>query len=188
MKTENWSGLITNASPYALPPGAAVEQLNFHNAIPGQLTSRGGMRKVAHVGDRLALSDVCSVQIDGKVFLLALGEDGLHALESPVAGEETGAPLVPSPSNDGGVVRTTYLWQYQGYGAAVVDPPGGEPEESDLVIFLDGGRSDTDAYDFYINANEQCAGDQKISLIEGGRSGTAAFPPVIRESELCYQL
>lgn len=38
-----WAGLVTNASPYAIPPGAAVEQVNLQCLVPGQLTCRPGM-------------------------------------------------------------------------------------------------------------------------------------------------
>jgi titin len=41
-----WAGLVTNASQYAIPPGAAVEQVNLQCLIPGQLTVRPGMTPV----------------------------------------------------------------------------------------------------------------------------------------------
>ena len=39
---DTWRGLVTNGSPYALPPGAAVTQVNFQCRRPGELTARGG--------------------------------------------------------------------------------------------------------------------------------------------------
>ena len=39
---EKWSGLVTNASAYSLPPGAAVTQVNLQILNPGQLTGRDG--------------------------------------------------------------------------------------------------------------------------------------------------
>jgi hypothetical protein len=39
---DTWKGLVTNASPYALPPGAAVVQTNFQCRKPGELSARGG--------------------------------------------------------------------------------------------------------------------------------------------------
>jgi hypothetical protein len=39
---DKWPGLVTNASPYALPPGAAVTQVNLQVLTPGQLVSRPG--------------------------------------------------------------------------------------------------------------------------------------------------
>lgn len=43
---DSWKGLITNASPYALPPGAAVTQVNFQCIRPGELTVRNGQTSV----------------------------------------------------------------------------------------------------------------------------------------------
>jgi hypothetical protein len=39
---DKWPGLVTNASPYAIPPGAAVTQVNLQVLTPGQLISRPG--------------------------------------------------------------------------------------------------------------------------------------------------
>lgn len=44
---EKWAGLVTNASPYALPPGAAVTQVNLQVIAPGQLTVRPGLSPVS---------------------------------------------------------------------------------------------------------------------------------------------
>ncbi len=46
-RIRKWGGLVTQASPYAIPPGGATQQVNFTLAKPGQLTSRGGMREMA---------------------------------------------------------------------------------------------------------------------------------------------
>jgi hypothetical protein len=37
-----WAGLATNASPYSLPPGAAVTQVNLQVLTPGQIVTRPG--------------------------------------------------------------------------------------------------------------------------------------------------
>lgn len=50
---EKWSGLVTNASPYAIPPGAAVTQVNLQVLSPGNVTVRPGTAAVsfaAHTG------------------------------------------------------------------------------------------------------------------------------------------
>lgn len=47
MKIAQWRGLLTNASAYAVPPGGAIVQINLNNTVPGQLSCRGGMRRVA---------------------------------------------------------------------------------------------------------------------------------------------
>jgi len=40
---DKWAGLVTNASPYAIPPGAGVTQVNVQCLNPGQLTVRAGL-------------------------------------------------------------------------------------------------------------------------------------------------
>lgn len=43
---EKWAGLVTNASPYAIPPGAAVTQVNLQVIVPGQVSVRPGSTSV----------------------------------------------------------------------------------------------------------------------------------------------
>lgn len=43
---DNWKGLVTNASPYAIPAGSAVTQVNFQCIRPGELTARNGQTEV----------------------------------------------------------------------------------------------------------------------------------------------
>jgi len=43
----SWPGLTTNASPYAVPPGAAVTQVNLQCLFPGTLTVRPGTAAVS---------------------------------------------------------------------------------------------------------------------------------------------
>ena len=43
IRINKWQGLVTAASPYILPPGGAVEQVNAQSRVPGQLGVRGGM-------------------------------------------------------------------------------------------------------------------------------------------------
>lgn len=44
---EKWAGLVTNASPYVVPPGSAVTQVNFQVLSPGRLTVRPGTVSVS---------------------------------------------------------------------------------------------------------------------------------------------
>lgn len=44
---DKWAGLVTNASPYALPVGAAVTQVNLQILNPGQLVVRPGLVNVS---------------------------------------------------------------------------------------------------------------------------------------------
>jgi len=43
---DKWPGLVTNASPYAIPPGAAVTQVNLQAVRPGELSTRPGLGAV----------------------------------------------------------------------------------------------------------------------------------------------
>lgn len=45
IRIDKWTGLVTNASQYALPPGSAVEQVNLQCISPGQLTVRSGLKE-----------------------------------------------------------------------------------------------------------------------------------------------
>lgn len=47
---DKFSGLITNASPYALPGGACVEQINLQCLAPGKIQGRAGMSQASTVG------------------------------------------------------------------------------------------------------------------------------------------
>jgi hypothetical protein len=46
LRIERWGGLVTAVSPYVVPAGGAVEQVNAQSRSPGQLTVRGGMAPV----------------------------------------------------------------------------------------------------------------------------------------------
>jgi hypothetical protein len=47
LRVKSWGGLITAASPYVVPPGGSVEQINAQSLFPGQLSVRGGMTPVS---------------------------------------------------------------------------------------------------------------------------------------------
>lgn len=46
IRIDKWAGLVTNASQYALPAGATVEQVNVQCVSPGKLTVRQGLAAV----------------------------------------------------------------------------------------------------------------------------------------------
>lgn len=53
ISVDKWLGLVTNASPYSLPPGAAATQVNLQVISPGLLAVRPGTAAVtfaAHTG------------------------------------------------------------------------------------------------------------------------------------------
>ena len=47
IRLSKWGGTITAVSPYVVPPGGAVEQVNAQSLHPGQLSVRGGMVPVS---------------------------------------------------------------------------------------------------------------------------------------------
>jgi hypothetical protein len=50
---DKWAGLVTNASPYAIPPGSGVTQVNLQVLAPGKVSVRPGMTSVtftSHTG------------------------------------------------------------------------------------------------------------------------------------------
>lgn len=46
----DWPGLVTNSGPTSSgsPPGAAAEQVNLANNVPGEMRSRAGYKKVLY--------------------------------------------------------------------------------------------------------------------------------------------
>ncbi len=55
-----WAGLVTNASPYAIPPGAAVTQVNMQLLSPGKLVVRPGNTTVSFATATAGTSKVIS--------------------------------------------------------------------------------------------------------------------------------
>ncbi len=60
IQIDRWSGLVTNASPYAIPPGATVQQINLQCLVPGKLTARPGMQALAFASADAATQPVRS--------------------------------------------------------------------------------------------------------------------------------
>lgn len=58
---DKWAGLVTNASPYAIPPGAAVTQVNLQCIRPGELQVRPGTTQVSFTTHTGATSPVVSI-------------------------------------------------------------------------------------------------------------------------------
>lgn len=82
VRLNKWAGLISYASPYLIPPGAATEQTNMTCLLPGQLTVRGGMADAANgsvTGGQPALEmygySIASESVD-KVFVFTKTADG----------------------------------------------------------------------------------------------------------------
>lgn len=79
ISVDKWAGLVTNASPYSLPPGAAVTQVNLQVISPGRLEVRPGVTAVSfasHTGSTApVLRAFCYPRAtDSVVYQNALGE------------------------------------------------------------------------------------------------------------------
>jgi hypothetical protein len=99
IRISKWSGLVTTASPYILPSGGAVEQINAQSITPGQLSARGGM---AHIDAE------CAFQVP------APGEEGAPELAglielwgySPGSGD---TEIIFGFTDDGNIVKFTNI-------------------------------------------------------------------------------
>lgn len=123
MRADKWSGLFTNASPYAIPPGAAVEQVNLTTNIPGQLTSRNGMRPVAFSAPAQVpeVRDLYPYVTSSGTVLLALKANGdVVALEAPAYGAELSSPLNPTLTPTTGQVASSYTGKFYDFNQ---EPP-----------------------------------------------------------------
>lgn len=75
-----WGGLATNASPYGLPPGATVEQINLQCLSPGRLTPRAGMTSTAIEGSSPVIQTFL-YHHDGQATIVYQREDGTIAYQ-----------------------------------------------------------------------------------------------------------
>lgn len=182
-----WGGLITNASPFALPVGAAVEQVNLAADVAGQIYTRGGMWPVAFATQDAASGpfvDCHPYARNGQSWLLCMKDDGsLVSLAGPAYGEEPAAPLEPQLSAASGMA-SSYTMRY--VVGAVDDPPQApQPDPTALVSALFGGKASTSSWPYVANAASLCAGSGKQSHFVGGSAGTTVFPDSTAPSELC---
>lgn len=67
----DWLGILPNASPHRLKPGAAQEQTNLRIHVPGQAECRGGTRRPTFSN---AISDVTDEIISMFGFQTASGK------------------------------------------------------------------------------------------------------------------
>lgn len=187
MPTDSWKGLVTQASPFAIPAGAAVEQVNLGTAIPGQLTSRSGMSAVACLPAVQGVMDCCSYEFGGKVFLLSLTATGeLIASESPAYGPKTATPSEPQLSVQAGQTATSYTQRYlQSAGGSITDPVPPPPESESRFGRLYGGQASTASWPYKINANDLCAGENKTNAFTGGNAATSEVPPSLTPANMC---
>lgn len=108
MQPTQWSGVITNVSPHAIPNGAAVDQMNLGTEVAGQLTSRGGMRIVSAVASGGAM-DVHGYSSGGYYYAIYLTpQGGIAKIKGPSYGDATGVPSEPSLVVTGTQSATSY--------------------------------------------------------------------------------
>lgn len=90
MKIQKWAGLVTAASPYALPPESTTEQNNLQIRKPGQLTPRPGM-SVVYAAETSAVTAIHRVSpgstLPDRLLSFCITDDGtdgvyLHQLSS----------------------------------------------------------------------------------------------------------
>lgn len=61
IQIDKWAGLVTNASPYSIPPGAMAKQENLQCLVPGVLTCRPGLAGVTTASNDTTSSPVTSM-------------------------------------------------------------------------------------------------------------------------------
>jgi len=179
---QSWSGLITNASPFALPPGAAVEQVNLVTYVPGQISARGGMAKASFVGSAPSVLDCYPYEQNGKTYLLALtGAGQLVALESPAYGTSS-VPRTPPLVSSAETVATAYTFDFADQdGTTVVDVLDEEGVQS---VSLDGGEAATTDYMHHVDASISCGIAGEIDAWDGGDATDGPYD-LLLEDALC---
>lgn len=122
MRAQDWKGLITDASPYALPPGAAIEQINLQAHVPGQLTTRPGMRRMT--GD--ALIDIYPYAVGGaggQRYLIGINSSGQLRAQAYALAASPGVPATPPITPGNNQIRSNYLGQLQASGGESAPVP-----------------------------------------------------------------
>jgi len=127
MRAQDWKGLVTDASPYALPPGAATEQVNLRSNTSGQLTCRGGMRVVAfgnQVGEEVI--DIYPHNCVGHApaitdaLIVLKPSGGIEAWSGAALHTPPGQPEFPALAPPSGEIQSNYIGQFRAHGG---EPP-----------------------------------------------------------------
>jgi hypothetical protein len=115
IKINQWKGWVPAFSRYLLPPGGAVELTNMTTLVPGQLTVRGGSRKIASTAKRMV--ELWGLSTGASQVILGQGDNG--DIDEIVGGSATNkfkkhftgdSPVTFSQGRRG----EAYI--YQGYG------------------------------------------------------------------------
>lgn len=104
---DKWGGLATNASPYAVPPGAAIEQVNLQCIRPGQIEGRPGLTAIDIGSQQIGSLAVSVHRINGtpeRVLVKdSLGRLYLIILEPTAPKPPASVTLSAAPQSPGGV-------------------------------------------------------------------------------------
>lgn len=173
MRVEEWFGLVTNASPFAVPDGAATELINMR-AKSGRMVTRGGMRRITAAGGGLTqtLLDCYAVEIGGQPVLIAMNDAGeLIDLRSPMHVDSPLVPVLPMSVGDN-EVATDYA---QNLASKDADYSGGDtlpgelpPTPASGTFVVDGGSASDDAFLYAVDGNADCP---SLTEVDGGNAG-----------------
>ena len=186
MENEQWLGLVTNASPYAIPPGAAVQQINAQTDKPGQMASRGGMVPVNTQSGRVSPTDIHSIVVGEESYLFATTSEGLVLYQTPATGEVEGYAQTPAIEDNEAVSVTNYLLHY--YAGGVTEGTETPAPDTTTANVLDGGESATDDYVRCVDANFNHCPEEELMYYDefyGGSAYTTSWEPAIIVEEIC---
>jgi hypothetical protein len=182
MRADQWAGLVTSASPYILPAGAAVEQVNLSLTVPGQLTTRAGMRAIACTVAADDILDCYPYESNGQTILIALTASGaLVALPSPAYGVPSPLPSEPTLNLTEGQTGVTYTNRFS-VGLTTESAPS-PPAPDVYADVLDGGVATTTSWPYVLTPGGASTGTADL-VIDSGTASTPAFPPVLLLSSL----
>ena len=182
MRADQWAGLVTKASPYILPAGAAVEQVNLDLTIPGQLTTRGGMRRVVCTEQATDILDCFPCQQGGRTVMVALTASGsLVALPSPAYGDPTPMPSEPIFTLASGETGATYTQRF--VLGPVTETAPSPPGASLYTNELDGGAATTSPYSYIVDSGATVSSAYAYDYV-GGIASTPEFPPSLPRAAL----
>lgn len=177
MKADQWAGLVTKASPYILPPGAGVEQVNLSTAIPGQMTTRDGMRRVVGTEDVPNVLDCFAFDFGGQSVIAVMLPDGsLAVVNSPAYGPETTMPSEPVFGIQAGQTGATYTNRYVIGPASETVPPA--PSPSPYRDSIGGGGASSSSWTATVAGGATVTGST-TSNYSGGTPATPDYPPVL---------
>jgi len=191
MKSDQWPGLVTNASPFAVPATAAVEQLNLASHVPGQVSVRGGIRKVSVVGGSPDLLDCFPYEQDGKAVLIVMRPDGtIAAQQSPSYGWQSSVPFEPRLDSPA-IVTTSYTYRYVDGGVdtyvipdADYDPGTDDPGSDGCSSTLNGGLAPPQSWEFTLDS-QTCEVATLNAAYDGGSASAVADCEEKVEAYLC---